>query len=151
MDGIWKVCPEAGGPVQFPGFNGDYYVFILFIYLLYFIMKSIFIHIFYILFLAGELICPAYHELCSTGSVSVPGQCPSSCNFNGDCIDGKCHCFLGFHGHDCSKRECLHPFISHNVLTCWDETSLVESLICELHLFVSSGYLLKNSFFEFLL
>lgn len=22
MDGIWKVCPEAGGPVQFPGFNG---------------------------------------------------------------------------------------------------------------------------------
>lgn len=75
VDGIWKVCPEAGRPVQFPGFN-------------------------------GELICPAYHELCNTGSVSVPGQCPSSCNFNGDCVDGKCHCFLGFNGHDCSKRSC---------------------------------------------
>ncbi|EEF52528.1 metalloendopeptidase, putative [Ricinus communis] len=75
VDGIWKACPEAGGPVQFPGFN-------------------------------GELICPAYHELCSTGSVSLPGKCPTSCNFNGDCIDGKCHCFLGFHGHDCSKRSC---------------------------------------------
>ncbi|XP_061968760.1 uncharacterized protein LOC133692091 isoform X2 [Populus nigra] len=75
VDGIWKVCPEAGGPVQFPGFN-------------------------------GELICPAYQELCSTGSVSVPGQCPSSCNFNGDCIDGRCHCFIGFHGLDCSKRFC---------------------------------------------
>ncbi|CAK7347670.1 unnamed protein product [Dovyalis caffra] len=75
VDGIWKVCPEAGGPIQFPGFN-------------------------------GELICPAYPELCSTGSVSVPGQCSSSCNFNGDCVDGKCHCFIGFHGHDCSKRSC---------------------------------------------
>ncbi|KAJ6328220.1 hypothetical protein OIU77_009999 [Salix suchowensis] len=75
VDGIWKACPEAGGPVQFPGFN-------------------------------GELICPAYHELCSTGSISIPGQCPGSCDFNGDCVDGKCHCFVGFHGHDCSKRSC---------------------------------------------
>ncbi|XP_024039919.1 uncharacterized protein LOC18041730 isoform X1 [Citrus clementina] len=76
VDGIWKVCPEAGGPVQFPGFN-------------------------------GELICPAYHELCSTGGpIAVFGQCPNSCTFNGDCVDGKCHCFLGFHGHDCSKRSC---------------------------------------------
>ncbi|KAF7851583.1 hypothetical protein BT93_L3580 [Corymbia citriodora subsp. variegata] len=76
VDGIWKVCPEAGGPVQFPGFN-------------------------------GELICPAHHELCSTGLLPLSGgHCPSSCNFNGDCIDGRCHCFLGFHGHDCSKRSC---------------------------------------------
>ncbi|KAJ9186625.1 hypothetical protein P3X46_002173 [Hevea brasiliensis] len=75
VDGMWKVCPEAGGPVQFPGFN-------------------------------GELICPAYHELCIMSSIPVHGQCPSSCNFNGDCIDGKCHCFLGFHGHDCSRRSC---------------------------------------------
>ncbi|KAB5568973.1 hypothetical protein DKX38_002766 [Salix brachista] len=75
VDDVWKVCLEAGGPVQFPGFN-------------------------------GELICPAYQELCSTVSVPVPGQCPSSCNFNGDCVDGRCHCFIGFHGHDCSKRSC---------------------------------------------
>lgn len=60
----------------------------------------------------GELICPAYHELCSTGTISVFGQCPNSCNFNGDCVDGKCHCFLGFHGHDCNKRELLSPFHS---------------------------------------
>ncbi|KAI3965304.1 hypothetical protein MKW92_002813 [Papaver armeniacum] len=75
VDGSWKVCPEAGGAIQFAGFN-------------------------------GQLICPAYHELCSTVPVPVSGQCSSSCNFNGDCIDGKCHCFLGFHGHDCSKRSC---------------------------------------------
>lgn len=24
VDGIWKVCPEAGGPIQFPGFNGNF-------------------------------------------------------------------------------------------------------------------------------
>lgn len=27
MDGMWKVCPEAGGQIQFPGFNGNYAVF----------------------------------------------------------------------------------------------------------------------------
>lgn len=75
VDGIWKVCPEAGGPIQFPGFN-------------------------------GELICPVYHELCSSAPVPVVGHCPNSCDFNGDCVDGRCHCFLGFHGHDCSKRSC---------------------------------------------
>ncbi|TYH18550.1 hypothetical protein ES288_A05G280700v1 [Gossypium darwinii] len=75
VDGIWKVCAKVGGPVQFPGFN-------------------------------GELICPAYHELCSAGPVPVSGQCPNSCNFNGDCVSGKCRCFPGFHGHDCSKRYC---------------------------------------------
>ena len=59
---------------------------------------------------SGELICPAYHELCSIDPVPLPGQCPNSCNFNGDCVDGRCHCFLGFNGHDCSKRMFLTPF-----------------------------------------
>ncbi|KAL0432450.1 UNVERIFIED_CONTAM: Leishmanolysin-like peptidase [Sesamum latifolium] len=75
VDGTWKVCPEAGGPVKFPGFN-------------------------------GELICPAYHELCNVDPLPVSGQCPNSCYFNGDCIDGRCHCFLGFEGHDCRQRSC---------------------------------------------
>ncbi|RZR90080.1 hypothetical protein BHM03_00017903, partial [Ensete ventricosum] len=74
VDGVWKVCPESGGPVQFSGFN-------------------------------GELICPAYHELCSGAPVPINGQCPGSCSFNGDCIDGECHCYLGFHGNDCSQSE----------------------------------------------
>ncbi|XP_023545765.1 leishmanolysin homolog [Cucurbita pepo subsp. pepo] len=82
VDGMWKVCPEAGGLVQFPGFN-------------------------------GELLCPAYHELCSKDSVSVPGKCPNTCSFNGDCVDGKCFCFLGYHGHDCSKRSCPNNCSGH--------------------------------------
>ena len=57
----------------------------------------------------GELVCPAYHELCSKDLVSVPGKCPNTCNFNGDCVNGRCFCFLGYHGHDCSKRERLVP------------------------------------------
>ncbi|KAG8632525.1 uncharacterized protein LOC110606833 isoform X2 [Manihot esculenta] len=84
VDGIWKVCPEAGGPIQFHGFN-------------------------------GELICPAYHELCSIGTVSISGHCPSACHFNGDCVDGKCHCFLGFHGYDCSKRSCPGNCNGHGI------------------------------------
>ncbi|CAJ1973334.1 unnamed protein product [Sphenostylis stenocarpa] len=75
VDGIWKVCPQAGGPIQFLGFN-------------------------------GELVCPAYHELCNTDPIAVSGHCPNSCNSNGDCVDGKCRCFLGFHGNDCSRRSC---------------------------------------------
>lgn len=49
--------------------------------------------------------CPAYHELCGTSPVQSHGYCSGSCNFNGDCIEGKCSCFLGFRGDDCSKRE----------------------------------------------
>ncbi|XP_022951479.1 leishmanolysin-like [Cucurbita moschata] len=82
VDGMWKLCPQAGGPVQFPGFN-------------------------------GELVCPAYHELCSKDLVSVPGKCPNTCNFNGDCVNGKCFCFLGYHGHDCSKRSCPNNCSGH--------------------------------------
>ncbi|KAK6939509.1 Peptidase M8, leishmanolysin [Dillenia turbinata] len=82
VDGMWKVCTEAGGPVQFPGFN-------------------------------GELICPAYHELCGMIPNPVSGECPNSCNFNGDCVDGKCHCFLGFHGQECSKRLCASNCSGH--------------------------------------
>ncbi|KAK9756386.1 hypothetical protein RND81_01G093400 [Saponaria officinalis] len=54
----------------------------------------------------GELVCPAYEELCSSPLLPVSGQCPNSCNLNGDCVNGKCHCFLGFNGHDCSTRFC---------------------------------------------
>lgn len=82
VDGIWKVCPEAGGPVQFTGFN-------------------------------GELTCPAYHELCSAVPVPISGQCANSCSFNGDCIEGSCNCFPGFHGHDCSKRSCPSSCSGH--------------------------------------
>ncbi|KAL5558099.1 hypothetical protein UlMin_034310 [Ulmus minor] len=82
VDGMWRVCPEAGGPIQFSGFN-------------------------------GELICPAYHELCGTSPLSVAGQCPNSCNFNGDCVEGRCQCFLGFHGSDCSKRSCPSSCSGH--------------------------------------
>lgn len=57
------------------------------------------------MFSIGALICPAYYELCNTDSVVDSRKCPNACNFNGDCVDGSCQCFLGFHGHDCSRRE----------------------------------------------
>ncbi|XP_022772792.1 leishmanolysin-like peptidase isoform X1 [Durio zibethinus] len=138
VDGIWKVCPKAGGPVQFPGFN-------------------------------GELICPAYHELCSTGSLSVSGQCANSCNFNGDCVNGKCHCFLGFHGHDCNKRSCPkncnghgkclsngvceckngHTGIDCSTAVCNEQCSLhggvCDNGVCEFRCSDYAGYTCQNS------
>lgn len=56
----------------------------------------------------------------------IYGQCPSSCNFNGDCIDGKCDCFLGFQGHDCNQRE----FKLKEAALALD--SVLEPLICQL-------------------
>ncbi|XP_018626037.1 uncharacterized protein [Nicotiana tomentosiformis] len=49
---------------------------------------------------------PAYHELCDVDPVSLSNHCPNSCNFNGDYLGGRCQCFIGFGGHDCSKRPC---------------------------------------------
>lgn len=30
VDGMWRVCPQAGGSIQFAGFNGQYLLFCLF-------------------------------------------------------------------------------------------------------------------------
>lgn len=111
---MWKVCPEAGGPVQFPGFNGKCSPYSSFLGMIS-VIKS---NDLFDFLSAGELICPAYHELCSKDSVSVPGKCPNTCNFNGDCVDGKCFCFLGYHGHDCSERE--HLYFLFDFILCFD-------------------------------
>lgn len=106
---MWKVCPESGGPTQFPGFNGNYAVLSTdcLCYKIYFFTTFSLNKLWCLS--VGELMCPAYYELCGTGPPLGSGHCPNSCNFNGDCVDGSCHCFLGFHGHDCSKRELCSP------------------------------------------
>ncbi|XP_057470330.1 uncharacterized protein LOC130759202 [Actinidia eriantha] len=138
VDGIWKVCPEVGGPVQFPGFN-------------------------------GELLCPAYHELCSTHPASLSRQCPNSCSLNGDCVEGRCHCFVGFHGHDCSKRfcpsncngngQCLHNGVCEcengytgidcSTVVCDEQCSLhggvCDDGVCEFRCSDYAGYTCQNS------
>uniref|UniRef100_A0A1D1YLX8 Leishmanolysin-like peptidase n=1 Tax=Anthurium amnicola TaxID=1678845 RepID=A0A1D1YLX8_9ARAE len=138
VDGIWKTCPEAGGPVQFPGFN-------------------------------GELICPGYHELCNRVPVPSHGQCHGLCNFNGDCVEGKCRCFLGFHGHDCSKRACPgncsrrgtcnsngicdcefgHTGIDCSTAICDEQCSLhggvCDNGVCEFRCSDYAGYTCQNS------
>ncbi|RWV84218.1 hypothetical protein GW17_00054082, partial [Ensete ventricosum] len=106
VDGVWKVCPESGGPVQFSGFN-------------------------------GELICPAYHELCSGAPVPINGQCPGSCSFNGDCIDGECHCYLGFHGNDCSQTMCNEQCSLHG--------GVCDNGVCEFRCSDYAGYTCQNS------
>ncbi|GAB4852089.1 hypothetical protein Ancab_016279 [Ancistrocladus abbreviatus] len=138
VDGMWKACPEAGGPVPFPGFN-------------------------------GELICPAYHELCSKLLLPVSGQCLNSCNFNGDCMNGRCYCFLGFDGHDCSKRSCPNNCSKHgkchgngvceckygytgidcSTAVCDEQCSLhggvCDNGVCEFRCSDYAGYMCQNS------
>lgn len=138
VDGIWRVCPKAGGPIQFPGFN-------------------------------GELICPAYHELCDVNPVLLSSQCPNSCNFNGDCLGGKCQCFIGFGGHDCSKRSCpancgghgkclgngvcecdnAYTGVDCSTAVCDDQCSLhggvCDNGVCEFRCSDYAGYTCQNS------
>lgn len=47
--------------------------------------------------------------------ILTSGQCPNSCNYNGDCVVGICHCFIGFDGPDCSKRKYLFYMFMHLV------------------------------------
>lgn len=64
----------------------------------------------------GDLVCPPYNELCGSTVPYIPGACPHACNLNGECINGECHCFLGFSGEYCNQRKCVHlwlPSISH--------------------------------------
>ncbi|KAH6829201.1 metalloendopeptidase / zinc ion binding protein [Perilla frutescens var. hirtella] len=138
VDGGWKICPQAGGPIKFSGFN-------------------------------GELICPAYHELCNVDPAPVSGQCPNACSFNGDCIDGRCQCFLGFEGHDCSQRscpnncggrgECLREGVCNcepgytgtdcSTATCDEQCSLhggvCDNGVCEFRCSDYAGYTCQNS------
>ncbi|GER47925.1 metalloendopeptidase / zinc ion binding protein [Striga asiatica] len=113
VDGIWKVCPEAGGPIQFPGFN-------------------------------GQLICPAYHELCNVKPLSGSGECLNSCSFNGDCINGKCHCFRGFEGKDCSKPAKMDTLAS-TALQCSLHGGVCDNGVCEFRCSDYAGYSCLNT------
>lgn len=118
VDGVWKTCPREGGRLKFPGFNGMH---------LYYTppLRFIQIEIFSTFSLdgkilisdslttdfdmstctcAGHLECPMYHELCDDSPLSISGQCNQNCHGNGECIEGKCHCFFGFGGDDCRER-----------------------------------------------
>ncbi|PQQ13587.1 leishmanolysin [Prunus yedoensis var. nudiflora] len=123
VDGMWKVCPETGGPLQFPGFN-------------------------------GELLCPAYHELCSTSLVPATGQCPKSCHFNGDCVEGRtcpsncsgrgnclsnglCECRNGYTGIDCSTAVCDEQCSLHG--------GVCDDGVCEFRCSDYAGYSCQNS------
>ncbi|KAK4599659.1 hypothetical protein RGQ29_009626 [Quercus rubra] len=103
----------------------------------------------------GELICPAYHELCSTGPVVGSGHCPNSCTFNGDCVDGRepapaivmgmgkclfngvCKCENGYTGIDCSTAICDEQCSLHG--------GVCDNGVCEFRCSDYAGYTCQNS------
>ncbi|KAG0610529.1 hypothetical protein M758_7G072700 [Ceratodon purpureus] len=75
----------------------------------------------------GILDCPMYQELCDDTLLSRPGQCNQNCHGNGECIEGKCRCFLGFKGEDCNQRNC--PETQGNV--CSGHGMCTDNGLCE--------------------
>jgi hypothetical protein len=53
-------------------------------------------------------VCPPYYELCDSTLPYIPGECPHACYLNGECVNGECHCFLGFSGEYCNQRKSAH-------------------------------------------
>ncbi|KAM0062354.1 putative EGF-like domain, peptidase M8, leishmanolysin, EGF-like domain, extracellular [Helianthus debilis subsp. tardiflorus] len=94
VDGIWKVCSVACGPIQFPAFNGDL------ICTLYHELYSGVGHI-----LTFEY-CP---NSCNSNGDCVGGSWPINCSGNGECLkNGICECANGYTGIYCLTYH-LHP------------------------------------------
>jgi hypothetical protein len=53
-------------------------------------------------------VCPPYYELCDSTLPYIPGECRHACYLNGECVNGECHCFLGFNGEYCNQRKSAH-------------------------------------------
>ena len=54
-------------------------------------------------FLSGSVKCPA-----SIADICGQATCPAHCSNNGVCSEGKCHCYIGYAGDDCSQIACAY-------------------------------------------
>eukprot|EP00897_Mesotaenium_endlicherianum_P009795 jgi/Mesen1/8844/ME000053S08253 len=99
-------CPQEGGPIAFPGFN-------------------------------GALDCPAFTELCHMSPLAtMAGECPNGCSRGGDCVEGTCHCFLGYSGADCSQPSCDEQCSLHG--------GVCDNGVCEFRCSDYAGYTCQN-------
>ncbi|TVU45241.1 hypothetical protein EJB05_04719, partial [Eragrostis curvula] len=101
VDGIWKSCPQSGGPVQFPGFNGSCPD------------KC-----------SGHGVCKA-NGICEcqsgwTGIDCSTAVCDEQCSLHGGvCDNGKCEFRCSdYAGYTCQKGSAILPSLSmcHDVL-----------------------------------
>ncbi|XP_038148429.1 tenascin isoform X4 [Cyprinodon tularosa] len=49
------------------------------------------------------------------GPNCTEGECPTSCQDRGRCVDGKCECYKGFTGEDCALKTCPMDCGAHGV------------------------------------
>ncbi|XP_015243022.1 PREDICTED: tenascin-like isoform X1 [Cyprinodon variegatus] len=59
------------------------------------------------------------------GPNCTEGECPTSCQDRGRCVDGKCECYKGFTGEDCALKTCpmdcgAHGICEREVCVCSD-------------------------------
>ena len=67
-----------------------------------------------------------YHGTCTS---TCPLRHGRFCSANGICESGRCNCFLGFHGKDCSKRGCVYKTKQNDTLqtiSVWSHVDVVN-------------------------
>ena len=67
-----------------------------------------------------------YHGTCTSTCSLRHGRL---CSGNGICESGRCNCFLGFHGKDCSKRGCVYKTKQNDTLqkiSVWSHVDVVN-------------------------
>ncbi|KAI5056639.1 hypothetical protein GOP47_0028826 [Adiantum capillus-veneris] len=138
VDGVWNSCPEKGGSIQFPGFNGDL------------ICPS-----YNELCGSADFAMPGHcPNGCNLNGECVDGDCkclfgfsgedcslkscPSDCSGHGICTQaGNCECDHGFTGVDCSTAICDEQCSLHG--------GVCDNGVCEFRCSDYAGYTCQNS------
>jgi len=65
--------------------------------------------------------CPPPSDFCRTVG------CPNDCSANGDCANGKCQCYLGYYGAECSDRQDPDPALPSSPTAATTTTAIEEN------------------------
>lgn len=138
VDGVWKICPEKGGPIQFPGFNGE---------LICPVNQELCKELDF--FMSGQCLngCSLNGEcvngICNcfigySGEDCSERRCPNDCSGRGFCTTaGMCECEAAYTGVDCSTAGCDEQCSLHG--------GVCDNGLCEFRCSDYAGYMCQNS------